>query len=191
MVKKGFAIVFVSIFLAAFTHPWNAGATDLTLNNAPAKVYFSPGPECVKTIVQEIDNATMEVLVQASSFSSPQIARALQGAMKRAVSVEVILDRSQRSEKYGSAVFLANQKIPAYVDGSHGFTRNNALIIDKTTVITGSFNLRKTADGKETENVLLIRSKELAGPYLDNWLKHKAHSEIYRKKAAPGPKRRS
>ncbi len=192
MANKGFTAVLVSIVLAAVAYPWNAGATDLTLNNAPAKVYFSPAPECVKTIVQEIDNAAMEVLVQASSFSSPQIARALQGAAKRAVSVEVILDRSQRSEKYVSALFLTNWKVPAYVDGSHAFARDNVLIIDKTTVITGSFNFRRTADGKDMENILLIRSKDLAGPYLDNWLKHKAHSEPYRKKsAAPAPRRRS
>ncbi len=32
---------------------------------------------------------------------------------------------------------------------------------------------------KNAENVLVIKSKDLAKIYLDNWMKHKEHSEEY------------
>ena len=53
------------------------------------------------------------------------------------------------------------------------------MIIDRETVITGSFNFTKAAEEKNAENLLIIKSKELANLYIDNWMKHKEHSEPY------------
>jgi phosphatidylserine/phosphatidylglycerophosphate/cardiolipin synthase-like enzyme len=44
-------------------------------------------------------------------------------------------------------------------------------------VITGSFNFTKAAEEKNAENLLIIRSKELAKPYHENWWRHREHSE--------------
>ena len=158
-------------------------AYDITLNNTLAQVYFSPKGGCTQAIVKEIDNATLEVLVQAYSFTSAPIAKALVNAKKRAVNVEVIVDKSQRKEpkkkgtSYTSATFLANMKIPTYIDSAHAIAHNKIIIIDKETVITGSFNFSKAAEESNAENVIIIRNKDLAGIYIDNFLKHKSHSE--------------
>jgi phosphatidylserine/phosphatidylglycerophosphate/cardiolipin synthase-like enzyme len=53
------------------------------------------------------------------------------------------------------------------------------MVIDKETVITGSFNFTKAAEEKNAENLLILKSKELAVEYLKNWEKHKGHSEKY------------
>jgi phosphatidylserine/phosphatidylglycerophosphate/cardiolipin synthase-like enzyme len=53
------------------------------------------------------------------------------------------------------------------------------MIIDQSTVITGSFNFTKAAEEKNAENLLIIKSKELAMIYIDNWKKHREHSERY------------
>jgi phosphatidylserine/phosphatidylglycerophosphate/cardiolipin synthase-like enzyme len=53
------------------------------------------------------------------------------------------------------------------------------MIIDRETVIKGSFNFTKAAEEKNAENLLIIRDKDLAKMYLDNWYKHKEHSEEY------------
>jgi len=46
-------------------------------------------------------------------------------------------------------------------------------------VITGSFNFTLPAEESNAENILRIRTKELAGEYLENWERHRAHSEGY------------
>lgn len=51
------------------------------------------------------------------------------------------------------------------------------MIIDKGTVITGSFNFTKAAEEKNAENLLIIKSADLANLYLDNWNRHRSHSE--------------
>lgn len=53
------------------------------------------------------------------------------------------------------------------------------MIIDQETVITGSFNFTRAAEEKNAENLLIIKSKELAKIYIDNWNTHKGHSEPY------------
>ena len=156
-----------------------AYATDFTLNNTPTQVYFSPKGGCTEAIVRQIANAKSEILVQAYSFTSAPIAKALINAHKRGIKVEAILDKSQRTEKYTSATFLANSGIPTLIDDRHAIAHNKVIIIDRETVITGSFNFSKAAEEKNAENLLIIRNKDLAKVYVENWFEHKEHSERY------------
>jgi phosphatidylserine/phosphatidylglycerophosphate/cardiolipin synthase-like enzyme len=153
--------------------------TDLTLNNTPVQVCFSPKGGCTEAIVSQIDKAKSEILVQAYSFTSAPIAKALTDAFKRGVKVEAILDKSQKRERYTSATFVSNAGIPTYIDSKHAIAHNKIMIIDKETVITGSFNFTKAAEEKNAENLLIIKAKDLAKLYIDNWYKHKEHSEPY------------
>jgi phosphatidylserine/phosphatidylglycerophosphate/cardiolipin synthase-like enzyme len=143
------------------------------------KVCFSPNGGCTESIVKEINAAKLEILVQAYSFTSVPIAKALTDAFKRGVKVEAILDKSQRRERYTSATFISNAGIPTFIDDKHAIAHNKIMIIDRETVITGSFNFTKAAEEKNAENLLIIRNKDLAGIYIKNWEKHKEHSEKY------------
>lgn len=142
-------------------------------------VYFSPNGGCTEAIIKELDKAKSTVLVQAYSFTSAPIAKALLSAHKRGVKVEVILDKSQRKEKYSSADFLANSGIPTKIDSAHAIAHNKVIIIDEEIVITGSFNFTRAAEEKNAENLLVIRDKTLAQKYVENWNKHAGHSEPY------------
>ena len=175
---KRFAVL---IFLILLTLIPAAQAADVILNNAPTKVCFSPDGGCTRAITSAIDKAKSEILVQAYSFTSAQIAKALLNAHKRGVKVEAILDKSQKSEKYTSATFLVNAGIPTFIDSQHAIAHNKIMIIDRETVITGSFNFTKAAEDKNAENLLIIKSKELAGMYLKNWQRHREHSEPYQR----------
>jgi phosphatidylserine/phosphatidylglycerophosphate/cardiolipin synthase-like enzyme len=179
MKKKIILIFILSLFFVLIIFP--SHATELRLNDVPAQILFSPNGGCTKAIVNEINQAKTEILVQAYSFTSAPIAKALVDARKRGVKVQVILDKSQRSEKYTSATFLTNSGVPTYIDAKHAIAHNKIMIIDKTTVITGSFNFTKAAEEKNAENLLIVPSKDLAILYLENWQKHKEHSEEYRK----------
>ena len=129
--------------------------------------------------MQELGKAKATVLVQAYSFTSVPIAKALLAAHKRGVNVEVILDKSQKSEKYSEADFLVNVGIPVQIDTKHAIAHNKIMVIDGETVITGSFNFTTAAEEKNAENLLVIRSPELAAKYAANWKVHADHSDPY------------
>jgi phosphatidylserine/phosphatidylglycerophosphate/cardiolipin synthase-like enzyme len=167
------ALVLVSVTL--FFGP-AAQAIEIDIGRVPPiEVYFSPHDGATEAIAREIGQARSEIRVQAYSFTSAPIAEALLKAHRRGIKVEVILDKSQRMQKYSSSTFLANARIPTYIDVEHAIA-NNKIIIDRSVVITGSFNFTKAAEEKNAENLLVIRPKELGRPYLENLHRHRDHS---------------
>jgi phosphatidylserine/phosphatidylglycerophosphate/cardiolipin synthase-like enzyme len=142
-------------------------------------IYFSPKGGCTEAICRELCSAKKDVFVQAYSFTSARIAEALVEAHRRGVEVQVILDKSQRSEKYSSATFLKNAGIPTFIDDKHAIAHNKIMILDGERVLTGSFNFTKSAEEENAENLLVIRSSELAKKYSENWKAHRDHSGPY------------
>src|SRR5450755_3995742 len=88
----------------------------VTANASDIQVFFSPKGGCTEAVVANLNAAKATVLVQAYSFTSAPIAKALVDAAKRGVKVQVILDKSQRTEKYSSADFVQHAGIPTYID---------------------------------------------------------------------------
>lgn len=168
------------IFLSLLINVQLGQTTDVTLlKDTPIKIYFSPKGGCTEAIISEIDQAKLEILVQAYSLTSAPITKALLTAHKRGVKVQAILDKSQRSEKYTSATFLKNSHIRTFIDDKHAIANNKVMIIDQEIIITGSFNFTEAAEEKNAENLLIISDKGLAKIYIENWYKHKGHSEYY------------
>ncbi len=134
------------------------------------EVCFTPGQDCTGEIVEALAIAKHSIYVQAYSFTSKPIANALVTAKKRGVDVKVILDKSQyKAEKYSASQFLDNQNVPVWIDSKPAIAHNKIMIIDESTVITGSFNFTKAAQDKNAENLLIIHNSELAKQYLVNW----------------------
>ena len=134
-----------------------------------AIVYFSPNGGCTETIVAALDEAKQTVRVQAYSFTAPPIAKALAAAKGRGVDVRVILDKSQRTERYSGADFIAHAGIPVLIDEKPAIAHSKVIVIDGVTVITGSFNFTTSAESRNVENLLVLRSADLAALYTANW----------------------
>ena len=105
-------IALFAIFTLTF---WIVLSPSVTLpqETPPAwEVYFSPHGGCTDAIIRELNKTKSTILVQAYSFTSAPIAKALLDAHKRGVEVELILDKSQRTDQYSSATFFYNSGIP-------------------------------------------------------------------------------
>lgn len=134
------------------------------------EVAFSPNGNATSTVIKAINEAKNSIRVQAYIFTSEPIAKALLDAQKRGVTVQVILDKSQLTEKYSSATFFKNNNISTKIDSDFQIAHSKVMIIDNSTIITGSFNFTKSAEKNNSENVLVIRgNKELAKLYIEDW----------------------
>jgi phosphatidylserine/phosphatidylglycerophosphate/cardiolipin synthase-like enzyme len=143
-------------------------------------VLFSPGGGCTEAIVAAIAGARESVEVQAYSFTSAPIAKAVADAHKRGVKVRVVLDKSQRTERYTSATFLHNAGVPVWIDAGHAIAHNKIILIDRSIILTGSFNFTKSAEERNAENVLFIQGHpELTRKYAANFEAHLAHADPY------------
>ena len=168
------------VFLSAFSaSPRASIASDIS-------VYFSPQGGASEAIVHEIAQAKTSINVQAYSFTSAPIAKALVEAAGRGVHVKVILDKSNVTGRYGVADYLDHAGIKPMIDSAHAIAHNKVIVIDQAVVITGSFNFTGAAELRNAENLLVIRDPELARKYMENWSKHAAHSVLYEGRVSDG-----
>jgi phosphatidylserine/phosphatidylglycerophosphate/cardiolipin synthase-like enzyme len=187
-------VVAIALFVAAIYFARNGSprgsAPELTpdLTPVPASasghrdiaVYFSPGDRCTDAIIAEIEDAKHSLDVQAYNFTSPRIASAVKAAFIRGVKVRVVLDKSQRTERYSSATYLLNSNVPVWIDDKHAIAHNKVMLIDGNTIITGSFNFTQAAERNNAENLLIIRGEpKLFTAYSENFARHLAHSTKY------------
>jgi phosphatidylserine/phosphatidylglycerophosphate/cardiolipin synthase-like enzyme len=171
MKKKALLLLWLFLFLGATSGAAQAGSI---------RVYFSPQGGCTDAIVSEINQAKSEILLQAYSFTSQPIAKALIRAQKRGVKISAVLDKSNWSKKYSAATFLKNMGIPVFIDDKHAIAHNKIMIIDNRVVITGSFNFSQAAENKNAENLLILDDlPDLTRAYRENFQKHLSHAVPY------------
>jgi phosphatidylserine/phosphatidylglycerophosphate/cardiolipin synthase-like enzyme len=177
-------------FLGAWTLWFWARAALRKLGRIPSTtVLFSPKGGCLEAILKEINAARHEILVLAYSFTAETLANGLIAAKKRGVHVEVVLDKSNEVERYSDLHIFLNNSLPPLIDGHHAIAHNKVMVIDKKTVITGSFNFTNQAEHENGENLLIVKGNpDLVQAYRQNYLAHKAHSKTAEIKAPVDPK---
>jgi phosphatidylserine/phosphatidylglycerophosphate/cardiolipin synthase-like enzyme len=152
---------------------------------ATYEVLFTPGDAVDARLMDIIDGAHTEVLVNAFSFTSRRIGRALALAQARGVRVEILADRGQTLELPGSAVpALARQGVAVWLDGNFAAAHNKVMIIDAASaqgaVATGSYNYTGAAQSRNAENVLIIRhDPALALQYRANFIRLRDRAQRY------------
>lgn len=144
--------------------------------------FVPDGASCEKLIIEEINKlqAGEHLLIQAYSFTNSKIAEAVRSAYKRGVSVKVIVDKSQRTEKYTSATFLRNSGIEVVVDNNPAIAHNKVMVFGNRGVFTGSFNFTRWAEDHNAENGIVISGdRALVASFTDNWSKRYRASSAY------------
>jgi phosphatidylserine/phosphatidylglycerophosphate/cardiolipin synthase-like enzyme len=152
----------------------------LSLSGAEVTVAFSPNGDSTDVVVKAIRSARKEILVQAYSFTSAPIIKALGEARARGVDVKAILDKTNESPRYSGATYLTHHDIPVWIDDSVAIAHNKVMVIDGDTVITGSFNFTEAAQRRNAENVMVIsHAPALARIYAHDWTWRKGLSHPY------------
>ena len=137
-------------------------------------VCFTPPSGCGSLIAKEISKAKESIYIQAFGLTSEPIVEQLIIAKKNGVQIRILLDRSNITDKYSKMQELKRAGVDVSIDKVPGIAHNKVMIIDKTKVITGSFNFTNGADKRNAENVILIDDSNIAETYRQNWLSRKA-----------------
>ena len=161
--------------------PANSSSDPVLIGTSEIDLCFTPPSGCGKIIADLISKANESIYVQAYGITSTEIVDELIYAHARGVKVRVLLDKSNLQDRYSKMKLLQEAGIDVSIDKVAGIAHNKVIIIDLQKVITGSFNFTKSADSRNTENVIMVNDKEIAGRYLQNWLSRKQKNEIHLK----------
>lgn len=149
---------------------WTNAAKNISLAPSSVRACFTPGANCETEIIAAIANAEQEILVQAYSFTSENIANALLAAHKRGVSTKIIYDKKTAKEKHSQIPRLYSHGIKTIPDKVRGLQHNKLILIDHILVLTGSYNYSNGARDKNAENLVIISSPDLAKEFVANWM---------------------
>ena len=140
-------------------------------------------------ILRAINGARTTIRVQMYSLTLQEVVSALLRAKRRGVDVRLIVDRGQlhqdRNDSFRVAA-LVSAGVPVLVDTVPALMHNKIMVIDRETVITGSFNYTWGAEHWNAENLLIVHDPALAAEYLRNWDQRAAQSRPLRS-AGAGP----
>ena len=174
--KPNKLMVVVAIFVAGFlSYPLLiensplSPAPEVSIASTPESmdVCFTPGQSCLPKVIKYIDNAKTSILLLGYSFTSKPITQALMQAKKRGVNVRIVLDHSQQYQKYSKEVIqvLLNNQMDVRFDHTVKIAHNKVLVIDSLRTVTGSYNWTHSAEFKNAENLVFIKSQEVAKKY--------------------------
>ncbi|KAI1729490.1 PLD-like domain-containing protein [Ditylenchus destructor] len=148
-------------------------------NSGTVNICFTPPVGCGELIGKEILKANESIYMQAYGFTSADIINNLIKVKKgewqeengqtvkrdKEVKIQVLLDKSNTKDSRSKLENIQDAEIDVMVDKVSAIAHNKIIVIDSELVITGSYNFTWSADNRNAENVLMIRSKKVAKFY--------------------------
>lgn len=158
----------------------SAHADPIPLDGATIESSFAPGDGPSRLVATAIGEAQTDVRVMTYQLTNGRVINALKAAAGRGVDVAVIVDEATCEAKRFPPVLgvLVKAGVEVSCDGKHPIHHNKVVIVDGSTVVTGSFNFSPSAE-KNAENTNVIRGvPALAEVYLAVWSDHRSHADM-------------
>ncbi len=131
------------------------------------EVYFSPEGGAEDAVLSCIMNAEKEICIAMYSFTNRRIAQALVDAKDKGVKVRVLLEKANTDDPFSKAKFLSSNgvEVKVYSSPFGGIMHHKFAVYDERVITTGSFNWTSYAEHKNFEDLLVIKSKQIAKTY--------------------------
>lgn len=136
----------IMTFLCLFTWPVWAETT----------VYFTPGNDCENQIIQLLDRAEKEVVIDIYALTNKKIGQAIERVADRGIPMRILSDRQQAGNRYSLVVPLHQRGIDIRVNSRHRIEHNKYAVIDGKYAVTGSYNWTSAASLHNSENCLIL-----------------------------------
>ncbi|MEM6554083.1 MAG: phospholipase D-like domain-containing protein [Planctomycetota bacterium] len=137
---------------------------DKTLDNlrrqdTPAKpdldTAFSPGDDCLAMILGHLRSARKAVDVCVFTITDNRVTRALLDTHRRGVTTRIITDNDKRFDAGSDIHQLRDAGLPVRCDPDENHMHHKFALIDRTTLLTGSYNWTRGAT-RNHENLIAL-----------------------------------
>lgn len=124
-------------------------------------IRFSPRGGAASQVIYWLGRANSSVHVLIYSFTLDSIGDAVLAAHQRGIEVKVVFEKQQVSQ-YSEYFRLAAAGVQVRNDTNPNLMHHKVAIIDGHIILIGSFNWSDSAENDNNENLLVIKSTELA-----------------------------
>jgi phosphatidylserine/phosphatidylglycerophosphate/cardiolipin synthase-like enzyme len=169
-VAEEYTIKFNEMFEENLFGPHTRTATpniNLTINGTLIEIQFAPEDGVAARLLALIQDAQESIYFMASSFTANNLGDAISQRAADGLTVAGVMDDEQINSNQGSEYDQFMQAgLDVRRDGNAGLMHHKVIIIDRSIVITGSYNFSASAEERNDENVVIIHNAEVAAQYL-------------------------
>jgi phosphatidylserine/phosphatidylglycerophosphate/cardiolipin synthase-like enzyme len=155
--------------------PRSADATPnrrLTIDGIAIENYFAAEEEVAPILADEIGAAESEILFMAFSFTHEDIGEAILAKAEAGLTVRGVFETTGSETRFSyfgplSDAGLANLQVRQ--DGNPRVMHHKVIIVDRETVVFGSFNFSGAANDDNDENVLVVHDPTFTGYFVEEF----------------------
>lgn len=146
------------------------------------QVGFSPEGSARALVLETIGSAQCSIQMLAYAFQAQDIMQALVAARQRGVEVRVVVDKQRNLGKTSRKAmdFVVRHGVELRTNSHFHIHHDKTIIVDGSTVETGSFNYAASAETLNSENVVVMHGMpDVAAQYVAHWQSRWALAQPY------------
>ena len=152
--------------------PENTPSEQLTIEGVQIENYFAPEKEVAPIIAELINTAQSEILFMAFSFTLDLIGEPLFDRGEAGVTVRGVFETTGSESDfsyYGELQDSGLDNIQVRQDGNSRIMHHKVIIIDRHTVVFGSFNFSNSANDSNDENIIIVHDRTFTSFFVEEF----------------------
>ena len=130
-----------------------------------AEAHFSPGEACRRRIRECLDGSYGDLDICVFTITDDHISDAILRAHRRGVTVRVITDNDKSEDLGSDIVRLEEAGIQVRVDQTDDHMHHKFVVVDRKTLVTGSYNWTRSAFLSNQENIAVTGDARLVAAF--------------------------
>lgn len=153
-----------------------ANTANYLQDGVPIMIFFGPENQVMPAIISEVQAAQSAIRFMAFSFTYDELGSAMLNRARQGVQVEGVFEQRGSETQFSELRPMFCAGLDVRQDGN-GFTMHHkVVIIDNTTVITGSFNFSENAVSSNDENLVVIKDPDLVTQFIAEYERVKSRA---------------
>ena len=143
----------------------------LTIDGISVEIYFSPDDGVDAHLLELLQGAQESIYFMAYSFTSSDLGDAIIERAGAGVTVAGVMDAGQVASNADTEYnAFIGAGVDARMDGNTGgLMHHKVIIIDRSIVVTGSYNFTSSAETLNDENVVILFDPDAAAKFLEEF----------------------
>lgn len=162
--------------------PWLRSRGEIPVGSLAVTPLFAPEDDVEGKLADLIRGAGKSIRFMAFSFTSNRLGDELAKKVSEGVEVKGVIEKRGSRTGYSEYIKLLVEGVDIRQDGNPAVMHHKVFIIDDELVVTGSYNFSKGASTRNDENLLLVRSGEVARLYLGEFARVYAMAHPFRRR---------
>jgi phosphatidylserine/phosphatidylglycerophosphate/cardiolipin synthase-like enzyme len=148
------------------TKPKGVPHPKLIIDGVPVENYFAAEDGVAARVIERLSTVSSAIDFLAFSFTHDGIGRAVLNRSRVGVKVRGVFETTGSQTQFSEYTPMRDAGLEVYLDGNPYVMHHKVFVLDRRTVIFGSFNFSSNADTDNDENLLIVDDPVMAEAFL-------------------------